>query len=69
MKFGVAVLAVSILVGFTRLTSLRGRIRRARNGIRAVNAARVRRRRLVRSRGASNGQQGMRQSLDLPQAA
>ncbi|MFI6045887.1 hypothetical protein ACIA8C_29975 [Nocardia sp. NPDC051321] len=66
MKIGAVVLAVSILVA-AGWPAVRGRIRRARNGFRAVNAARVRRRRLIRSRGAAR--QGQRQPLDLLRAA
>ncbi|MFE9579029.1 hypothetical protein ACFYO1_21780 [Nocardia sp. NPDC006044] len=69
MKIGAAVLAVSISAGAVRSTAVRGRIRRARNGVRAVNATRVRRRRLLRSRGTASRRQVGQRPLDLPLAA
>ncbi|MFC9435444.1 hypothetical protein [Nocardia sp. NPDC057030] len=69
MQIGAAVLAVSIVAGVAGSATARGRIRRARNGVRAVNAARVRRRRLLRSRGTASRRQVGQRSLDLPLAA
>ncbi|MEV6556363.1 hypothetical protein AB0M22_11660 [Nocardia sp. NPDC051756] len=50
-----------------RLISVRGRIRRARYGFRAANAARMRRRRMLRA--PTTGRQDEQRPLDLPRAA